>query len=265
MLAGILRRFPGFTSPRGLAIMALAVIAAVIGTIVLTRAGNPEGSALTGLQPTQVRESPPSSKVPKDIPIKHIVLIIKENRTFDNYFASYPGADGATHGMTSTGKRVPLTPAPDILEVGLGHHFTDGVKAINGGKMDGFDIIRQGKGLDAYTSFDRAGIPAYWRYADNFVLGDRMFGVIAGRRAHDHHVDLGIGGELRVIGMNAQHPKLAGQLLRSGDLPHPAGRGGAAAVGRHRGGGPDPRHVRAEAQHPRAAADELIRAALAQP
>ncbi len=191
MVAGMLKRPSRFTGARGVAIMTLLVAVGVIGTIILARGGNPEGSRLTGLQPTQVRESPPNAKVSKDFPIKHIVLIIKENRTFDNYFANYPGADGATHGMTSTGERVPLTPATDILEVGLGHHFTDGVKAINGGKMDGFDLVRQGKRLDAYTSFDRAGIPGYWRYADNFVLGDRMFSSMYGPTFPEHLYTVG--------------------------------------------------------------------------
>ena len=96
--AGMLKRLSGFKSPRGVAIMAVLVAAGAIGAVVFARGSNPEGSALTGLQPTQTRESPPSKKVSKDFPLKHIVLIIKENRTFDNYFASYPGADGASMG-----------------------------------------------------------------------------------------------------------------------------------------------------------------------
>jgi phospholipase C len=46
-------------------------------------------------------------------PIQHTVFIIKENRTFDNYFAGFPGADGVTWGRTSTGQQVPLTPTDD--------------------------------------------------------------------------------------------------------------------------------------------------------
>ncbi len=36
-------------------------------------------------------------------PIEHVIILTKENRTFDYYFARYPGADGATHGKLSTG------------------------------------------------------------------------------------------------------------------------------------------------------------------
>jgi phospholipase C len=110
-----------------------------------------------------------------DFPVKHIVFIIKENRSFDNYFARYPGADGATHGKTSTGETVRLSEATDVMTPDIGHDFPAGVYAINGGKMDGFDLVANGENLSGYSSFKRRGIPNYWAYADEFVLGDRMF------------------------------------------------------------------------------------------
>jgi phospholipase C len=114
-------------------------------------------------------------------PIEHVVYIIKENRTFDNYFARYPGADGADTGRLSTGEEVELSVAPDVLLGDLGHEFLDGVIAINGGRMDGFDRIPlNGDSLAGYSSFTREGLPAYWAYADNFVLGDRMFSPMYG-------------------------------------------------------------------------------------
>ncbi len=122
----------------------------------------------------------------EDIPIKHIVFIVKENRTFDNYFARYPGANGAEFGMTSTGERVPLAVATDVLEPDLGHSFLDGVESINGGKMDRFDQVSNGETLNGYSSFTRKGIPNYWRYADNFVLGDNMFTSMYGPTFPEH-------------------------------------------------------------------------------
>ncbi|MDQ3752771.1 MAG: hypothetical protein M3333_07760 [Actinomycetota bacterium] len=110
-----------------------------------------------------------------DIPIKHIVFIIKENRTFDNYFGRYAGANGATTGKTSTGETVQLSVATDVFEPDLGHAFLDGVKSINGGKMDGFDQVTNGETMNGYSAFTREGIPNYWAYADEFVLGDNMF------------------------------------------------------------------------------------------
>src|SRR6202035_3478169 len=45
--------------------------------------------------------------------IQHVVYIIKENRSFDNYFGTFPGADGATSGPISTGQVIPLGHTPD--------------------------------------------------------------------------------------------------------------------------------------------------------
>jgi phospholipase C len=118
-------------------------------------------------------------------PIRHVVFLIKENRTFDNYFGTYPGADGAATGRTSTGRTVPLTPSPDRI-TGIGHHFLDGVTAIDGGRMDRFDTLRGGGGLKGYTTFDRSGIPRYWAYADRFVLADHFFTSAFGSSIPNH-------------------------------------------------------------------------------
>ena len=45
-----------------------------------------------------------TKRVPGITLISHVVFIIQENRTFDNYFGSFPGADGATSGPISTGQ-----------------------------------------------------------------------------------------------------------------------------------------------------------------
>lgn len=119
-------------------------------------------------------------------PIKHVVYIIKENRSFDNYFARYPGADGADLGTTSTGRQVLLTEATDVLKPDLGHSFYDGLISINGGKMDQFDLVQNGDSLAGYSSFKRKGMPNYWSYADNFVLGDRMFSSMYGPTFPEH-------------------------------------------------------------------------------
>jgi phospholipase C len=119
-------------------------------------------------------------------PVEHVVFIIKENRTFDHYFGAYPGADGATEGRLSTGETIELGEAEDRLGYDLGHDFFAGVTAINGGRMDGFDRISNGFRLGGYTQFRRDGLPAYWAYADNFVLGDRMFSSMYGPTFPEH-------------------------------------------------------------------------------
>jgi phospholipase C len=121
-----------------------------------------------------------------EFPIKHVVFIVKENRTFDNYFARYPGAEGTDTARTSDGDVVKLQEATDVLEPDLGHSFTDAVEAINGGRMDRFDLVLNGETLNGFTSFKREGIPAYWSYADNFVLSDHTFSSMYGPTFPEH-------------------------------------------------------------------------------
>ena len=118
---------------------------------------------------------PKRASLPDDVPIDHVVFVIKENRTFDHFFGRYPGADGATTGTTFDGRVVPLRPAPDALATHLAHGFWSGLYAVDGGRMDGFDLVIGGGGLNGYTQFSRESIPNYWRYADRFVLADRFF------------------------------------------------------------------------------------------
>lgn len=126
-----------------------------------------------------------------DIPIKHIIYIVKENRSYDNYFGRYPEGDGATTGQISNGKTVKLSVASDVLEPDLGHGFFDAVRGINGGKMNGFDQVTNGESLHGYSAFTRDGIPNYWAYADNFVLGDRMFSSMYGPTFPEHLYTIG--------------------------------------------------------------------------
>lgn len=123
--------------------------------------------------------------------IKHIVYIMKENRSFDNYFARYPGAEGTRTGKTSDGRTVELSVATDVLEPDLGHSFFDGLISINGGKMDRFDEVLNGESLNGYSSFTREGMPNYWSYADNFVLGDHHFTSMYGPTFPEHLYTVG--------------------------------------------------------------------------
>ena len=127
-------------------------------------------------QPASRTTDPPvTGTLPDHVPIDHVIFIIKENRTFDHYFGTYPGADGATEGTTIDGSVVPLTPALDVMEQPITHGYWSGIFSIDGGRMDGFNTINGGENLDGYTQFDRSAIPHYWDYADRFVLTDRFF------------------------------------------------------------------------------------------
>src|SRR5262249_32372689 len=74
--------------------------------------------------------------------IQHIVFIIKENRSFDNYFGTFPVADGATKGTISNGHLITLGHTPDKTPRDPCHDWGCAIKAMDGGKMDDFDLIR---------------------------------------------------------------------------------------------------------------------------
>src|SRR5579864_7399765 len=72
--------------------------------------------------------------------IKHIVVIIQENRSFDNFFHDFPGADSVDEGMTPDGP-VPLHPVDLALPVDVDHQRKAFLVEYNGGKMDGWQRV----------------------------------------------------------------------------------------------------------------------------
>jgi phospholipase C len=121
--------------------------------------------------------------------IQHIVYILKENRSFDNYFGTFPGADGATTGVISTGERIRLGHTPDRTAHDLGHTWDDAHTAMNGGKMDQFDLVEDGNVNNDFLSMTQhvdSDIPNYWSYAEHFALGDHMFESIAAESFPSH-------------------------------------------------------------------------------
>ena len=136
--------------------------------------------------------------------IQHVIVIMQENRSFDSYFGTYPGADGIP-GLAGNPGTVPCVPDPNrhhcvrpyhdtsTTNFGGPHNHLDAKLDIAGGRMDGF-IARAEAGKAkscrqfAYPScslhpkrpdvmgyHDQREIPNYWDYAKNFVLQDHMF------------------------------------------------------------------------------------------
>jgi phospholipase C len=121
--------------------------------------------------------------------IQHIVFIVKENRSFDNYFGTFPEAEGATTGIISTGEEIPLRHSPDRTPRDLGHEWDDTHLAIDDGKMDRFDLVTGGNVDSDFLSMSQlvaSDIPNYWSYAEHFALGDHMFSSIAGPSFPNH-------------------------------------------------------------------------------
>ena len=136
-------------------------------------------------QAVQAQGSPP----PGLRNIQHVIFIIKENRTFDNYFGLYPGGNGATSGTISTGQVIPLSHMLDTLPGDFCHAWNCAIDAIDGGKMDGFNItstcLVNGQYL-CYSQFQRSDIPNYFAYAQNFALSDATFSSLHGPSYPNH-------------------------------------------------------------------------------
>jgi phospholipase C len=142
--------------------------------------------------------------------IKHVIIIMQENRSFDSYFGTYPGADGLRF---RDGRPTACVPSPaggcdhpyhDTADVNGGgpHGAANAVADVDGGRMDGF--IRQRDGArasckehedpacsgtsrpDVMGYHTAAEIPNYWAYARNFVLDDHMFEPVKSWSLPDH-------------------------------------------------------------------------------
>jgi phospholipase C len=107
-------------------------------------------------------------------PIRRIVYIIKENRTFDHLFGRFPGANGISVGM-DRGVERPLLPATSgAIATDIEHCYECSVEAWNRGAMDGFNQS-EAADRDAYTQFLPEDLPNYWHWAEQFVLLDNFF------------------------------------------------------------------------------------------
>ncbi len=133
--------------------------------------------------------------------IKHVVVIMQENRSFDSYFGTYPGVDGIpmSNGVPTVCNPDPtnntcVKPYNDHNDVTQGgpHTSASTVSDINNGQMDGFVSSAHNSQTSCfyaapncqdgpYNTTDvmgykvRSDIPNYWKYADNFVLQDHMY------------------------------------------------------------------------------------------
>jgi phospholipase C len=117
--------------------------------------------------------------------IKHVVIIMQENRSFDSYFGTYPGADGIPKGVcvpdpANGGCVKPYVDHADSNKGGP-HQNANSIADVDGGKMDGFVGQAELNCATATCVTDVMGhhvasdIPNYWAYAENYVLDDHMF------------------------------------------------------------------------------------------
>lgn len=135
--------------------------------------------------------------------LSHVVVIVQENRSFENFFAGYPGADAPLQGCaiptTTTGglrarhrivrSRVrrgttSVCPTGDIVVPlqkitfsgpDLQHNWRSSKVSYNKGRMDGFSLFGYPAQYEAYDYVDPTVSQPYWSIAQQYVLADEMF------------------------------------------------------------------------------------------
>jgi len=155
-------------------------------------------------RPTPVSRAAPMAPATKEAggihKIRHVIIIMQENRSFDEYFGTYPGADGLP---TKDGHFAVCVPNPQTGKCDPPYHDTNDANGggphaarnaaadMDGGRMDGFIAQAESgrKGclnmvdpactnsniVDVMGYHDWREIPNYWNYAREFVLQDHMF------------------------------------------------------------------------------------------
>jgi phospholipase C len=114
----------------------------------LPLAGDPAGSAAATSR---------ASTVPLATPVRKVIVVMFENHTFDNFFGSFPGANG-----------VASAPAPNPLMSDIDHKHCACVASLDRGRLDGFNA----RGMVSYGESD---LPILWNYARQFGLSDNFY------------------------------------------------------------------------------------------
>ena len=159
------------------------LVLAFLGLIV------PAGCSSSGSAPSVLTRALPKSGSPSQY-ISHVVVIIQENRSFENFFTGYPGANAPASGcaIPERNARPGVTsgcPAGDVSvalkpitfdSVDLGHDWQTSQVSWDQGKMDGFSkFCCHGGPYPAYAYVKQSLIAPYWDMAEQYVLADEMF------------------------------------------------------------------------------------------
>lgn len=146
--------------------------------------------------------------------IEHLIFIVQENRSFDHYFGTFPGADGipegvcipdpvAEEGCSGAWHNTSLAPnadAPhgllaarrDIAGGAMDGFITTGMsqatysRCIGEGRFDGGCVLGPNGEPELMGYYEKSELPNYWRYAETFVLQDRMFAPTDGPSLPSH-------------------------------------------------------------------------------
>ncbi len=193
--------------------------------------------------------------------IKHVIVIMQENRSFDTYFGTYPGADGIPMSGTQPSVCVPGASGQPCVQPFVNHKDINGggphgqnnaAADSNGGKMDGFVTQLAGASKkcanpnnpgctnsstpDVMGYHTKTDIPNYWSYASNYVLQDHMFEPNASWSLPEHLFQV---SEWSAACTQHNNPSSCSNALQSPGTPKHAGLPNPAIIsGTGTGSGP---------------------------
>jgi phospholipase C len=111
-------------------------------------------------------------------PIKHVVIIVQENRTVDDLFQFLPGANTQSYGLNSSGQTVPLQPRHMTAPYDLGHAHIYFTVEYAGGAMNGFDKEECNGTCPAdaaYAYVPKGEVAPYYTLAKTYTFADDFF------------------------------------------------------------------------------------------
>jgi phospholipase C len=136
------------------------------------------GAGPTTVPTTVVQASQSVVRQTSSSGISHVIIVVQTNRSFDNLFATFPGADGATSGKMASGQTISLVKGnlydKRLYQNSRAAYLVD----YDGGNMDGWSKVyvnRKACQTCAYEYVDPAHIRPYWALAQQYALADHMF------------------------------------------------------------------------------------------
>jgi phospholipase C len=159
----------------------------VLGAALSVGACNAAGSGASATPP--LRALPSLAQLTSQSKIKHVVIIVQENRSFNNLFYGYPGARTAKYGYDSNNQRIALQPVDLQISWDIDHSSGAFFEACNGTgsipgtncRMNGFDKEYASCNRSCpiahpqYAYVPRTEIQPYFTLARQYVLADEMY------------------------------------------------------------------------------------------
>ncbi len=155
--------------------------------------------------PTPLPTAPPAP--PNTGKVRHVVIVVQENRSFDNMFSGFPGADSVQSGVGHAGQTIALRPWGLEQSGDIDHDRSGFTAEYADGAMNGFDIVTTYRAPDperfAYAFVPRNESANYWTLARNYTLADHAFSSVSAGSYPQHQFLIAAQSDHVVEGPNA--------------------------------------------------------------